>query len=413
MGRRVVVTGMGVVSPLGNDVDSMWQALLSGKSGVSKITRFDAETFSSQIAAEVKDFDPTEFMDKREAKRTDLFVQYGMAAAQRAWEDAGLDREKPDPERIGVIVGSGIGGIDTLEKQHSIYQKKGSRRISPYFVPMIIGNMAAGNISIALGAKGPVSSVISACATGTDAIGTAFRLISYGDADVAIAGGTEAAITPMGLGGFCSARALSTRNEEPEKASRPFDQDRDGFVLGEGAGTVVLETLESAQKRGAKILAEVKGYGCAGDAYHQVQPDPRGEGGARTMSLAIKDAGWDPGEVDYINSHGTSTEYNDRLETQAIKRVLGDQAYKAVINSSKSMLGHLMGAAGSVEFIVSVLSLLHEKVHPTINLEQPDPECDLDYVADGVREVQIKKALTNSLGFGGHNATLALEKWVE
>lgn len=411
MGRRVVITGMGAITPLGNDVESTWQNLLQGISGVDRITRFDPDAFSTKIGAEVKDFDPTKYIDKREAKRLDRFVQYGLAAAYQAWEMAGLDKHKPDPTTVGVLVGSGIGGLETLEEQHSNYLEKGSRRISPFFVPMMIGNMAAGNISINLGLKGPVTSVVSACATGTDAIGGAFRSIAWGDADIMVTGGTEASITPMGLGGFCSARALSTRNDDPQKASRPFDAERDGFVIGEGAGVLILESLESAQKRGANILAEIKGYGSVGDAYHQVQPHPQGEGGARAMARAIQDAGWDPEQVDYINAHGTSTEYNDRLETEAIKIVCGDQAYKMVINSSKSMLGHLLGAAGAVEFIATVKTLQEGRVHPTINLTNPDPDCDLDYVADGPRNVEIKRALSNSLGFGGHNASLAVEKW--
>ncbi len=413
MGRRVVITGMGAITPLGNDVENTWKNLLQGKSGVDRITRFDPEGFSTTIGAEVKDFDPSRYIDRREAKRLDLFVQYGLDAAYQAWEMAGLDKNNPDPTTVGVLVGSGIGGLATLEEQHRNYLEKGSRRISPFFVPMMIGNMAAGNISIHLGLKGPVTSVVSACATGTDAIGGAFRSIAWGDADVMVTGGTEASITPMGLGGFCSARALSTRNNDPQKASRPFDAERDGFVIAEGAGIVILESLERAMERGAPILAEIKGYGSVGDAYHQVQPDPQGDGGARAMARAIKDAGWDPAEVDYINAHGTSTEYNDRLETGAIKRVCGDQAYKMVINSSKSMMGHLLGAAGAVELIATVKALQEGQVHPTINLTNPDPDCDLDYVPEGARKVEIQKALTNSLGFGGHNATLALEKWTE
>ncbi len=411
MGRRVVITGMGAITPLGNDVETTWENLLQGKSGVDRISRFDPEGFTTRIAGEIKDFDPNQFIDKREAKRMDPFVHYGLAAAFQAWEQAGLSRECPDPETVGVLVGSGIGGLGTLEEQHSSYLEKGSRRISPFFVPMMIGNMAAGNISIQLGLKGPVTSLVSACATGTDAIGAAFRTIAWGDAEVMVAGGTEASITPMGLGGFCSARALSTRNETPAQASRPFDAGRDGFVIGEGAGIVVLETLERATQRGAKILGEIKGYGSVGDAYHQVQPDPQGDGGARAMARAINDAGWDPQQVDYINAHGTSTEYNDRLETEAIKRVCGEQAYKMAINSSKSMLGHLLGAAGAVELIITVKSLQEGQLHPTINLTDPDPDCDLDYVPDGVRQVKINRALTNSLGFGGHNAILAVEKW--
>lgn len=413
MQRRVVVTGLGAITPLGNDVQSTWQALLDGKCGVGQITHFDASQFTTTIAAEVKVFDPEKYMDPKEAKRTDPFVWYAIAAAKEAWVHSGLDQVELNPERVGVMIGSGIGGIGTIERQYEAYMEKGPRRISPFFVPMIIGNMAAGHVSIALGARGPVSAVVTACATGTNAIGDAFRTIARGDVDIMIAGGAEAAITPLGLGGFCSARALSTRNDDPQRASRPFDKARDGFVMGEGSGIVVLESLESAQARGAKILAEICGYGYAGDAYHVVQPHPDAIGGARAMAEAVRDAGWRPEEVDYINAHGTSTPFNDRLETKAIKDVFGAHANKLAINSTKSMTGHMLGAAGAVEFIVSVLTMQEGVIHPTINQEEADPDCDLDYVPNSARRQEVKKSITNSLGFGGHNATLAAARWEE
>lgn len=411
MNRRVVVTGMGAVTPLGNDVQTTWQALVDGKSGIGRITYFDTDQFTTKIAGEVKNFEPEKYIDPKDVKRADPFVWYAIAAAKEAWIQSGLDNAETDPERIGVMIGSGIGGIGTFERQFKAYMEKGPRRISPFFVPMMIGNMAAGQVSIALGAQGPVSAVVTACATGTNAIGDAFRAIARGDVDIMVAGGSEAAITPMGVGGFCSARALSTRNDDPQGASRPFDAGRDGFVMGEGSGIVILESLESAQARGAEILAEITGYGYAGDAYHVVQPHPEGAGGARAMAGAIGDAGWKPEDVDYINSHGTSTEFNDRLETKAIKDVFGEHAYKLAVNSTKSMTGHLLGAAGGVEFIVTVLTLLNGIIHPTINQTEADPDCDLDYVANSAREQSVQRALTNSLGFGGHNATLAAARW--
>ena len=411
MKRRVVVTGLGAVTPLGNEVATTWTNLVAGKSGVGQITKFDASDFAATIAAEVRDFQPGDYLDNKEIKKTDPFIWYALAAAREAWGQAGLDKGSFDPLRTGVMVGSGIGGLSTLEQQHQLYLEKGPRRISPYFIPMIIGNMAAGHISIALGAKGPVSSVVTACATGTNAIGDAFRVIARGDADVMIAGGSEATITPLAVGGFCAARALSTRNHDPEGASRPFDAQRDGFVMGEGSGIVVLEDLEHAQTRGATILAEVTGYGSAGDAYHMVQPHPEGAGGAAAMAAAVADAGWQPEDVDYVNSHGTSTPFNDKLETAAIKTVFGQHAYKMAVNSTKSMIGHLLGAAGAVEFIVCVKTITEGIVHPTINLLNQDPECDLDYVSKSARQMPVARAITNSLGFGGHNATLALARW--
>lgn len=413
MNRRVVVTGMGAVTPLGNDVQTTWQALLAGKSGVGQITHFDTTGFTTTIAGEVKNFQPEDFIDPKEVKHTDPFVWYAVAAAKEAWAQSGLADVQVDPLRVGVMIGSGIGGIGTFERQFQAYLEKGPRRISPYFVPMMIGNMAAGHVSIALGARGPVSAVVTACATGTNAIGDAFRTIARGDVDIMIAGGAEAAITPMGVGGFCSARALSTRNDDPQGASRPFDKGRDGFVMGEGSGIVILESLESAQARGATIYAEITGYAFAGDAYHVVQPHPEGAGGARAMAEAVRDAGWKPEDVDYINAHGTSTDFNDRLETKAIKDVFGEHAYKLAINSTKSMTGHLLGAAGGLEFIVTVLTLRHGIIHPTINQVERDPECDLDYVPNTARKQEVRRALTNSLGFGGHNATLAAARWEE
>ncbi len=411
MKRRVVVTGLGAVTPLGNDAAATWDNLLAGKSGVEQITKFDASGFSTTIAAEVRDFQPEAYMDSKDIKKTDPFVWYALAAAKEAWTQAGLENDEFDPLRTGVMVGSGIGGLTTLEQQHQLYMEKGARRISPYFIPMIISNMAAGHISIALGARGPVSSVVTACASGTNAIGDAFRVIARGEADVMIAGGSEATITPLAVGGFCSARALSTRNDDPTGASRPFDAQRDGFVMGEGSGIVVLEDLEHAQNRGATILAEITGYGSAGDAYHMVQPHPQGAGGAAAMAAAVADAGWQPEAVDYVNSHGTSTPFNDRLETTAIKTVFGKHAYNMMINSTKSMIGHLLGAAGAVEFIVCVKTVQQGVVHPTINLDNHDSECDLDYVSHNYRQTPVARAITNSLGFGGPNATLALARW--
>ena len=411
MKRRVVVTGLGVVSPLGNDVLSTWQNLLAGESGIAKISKFDASGFYTQIAGEVRDFQPELYLDSREVKRTDPFVWYAMAAAREAWAQSGLEQGMFNPEKAGVIIGSGVGGISTIESQHLLYLEKGPRRITPFFAPMMISNMAAGNVSIAFDARGPVRAAVTACASGTDAIGEAFRTIVRGEADIMFAGGTEAAVTPLAIGAFCAARALSARNDDPQGASRPFDSGRDGFVMGEGSGVVILESLETAKARGAEILAEIWGYGCAGDAYHVVQPHPEAAGAARAMAAAIRDAGWAPEEIDYVNAHGTSTPLNDPLETRAIKNVFGEHAYKLAINSTKSMTGHLLGAAGALEFIVTVLTLRNGIIHPTINLSAPDPECDLDYVPSGPRKQLVRKAITNSLGFGGHNATLALSRW--
>jgi 3-oxoacyl-[acyl-carrier-protein] synthase II len=413
MRNRVVVTGVGAVTPLGNNVKAFWEGLLTGKSGVGLITAFDTTEFPVKIAAEVKDFNPEEYIDKKEVKRTDRFVQFAIAAAKMAVEDAKLDITEENAENVGVYIGSGIGGIATWEEQHRILMEKGPRRVSPFFVPMMIANMASGQVSIALGAKGPNSAAVTACASATHSIGDAFKIIERGIADVMITGGAEAGIRPIALAGFSNAKALSTRNDEPQKASRPFDKDRDGFVMGEGAGVLVLESLEHAKKRGATILAEIIGYGMSADAYHVTQPAPGGEGAARAMIAALKDAEVKPEEVDYINAHGTSTEYNDKFETLAIKQALGEHAYKVAVSSTKSMTGHLLGAAGGVEAVACVLSIRDSVVPPTINYETPDPECDLDYVPNEARKMDVNVAMSNSLGFGGHNATIVFKKYVD
>ena len=413
MNHRVVITGMGVVSPLGNDKETFWDALLSGKSGIGPITHFDASQYPSRIAGEVKHFDPLNYMEKKDARRMDRFVQFAVAAAKMALEDAAFDMQSIDPDRVGVYIGSGIGGLNTWEEQHRILLEKGPRRISPFFIPMMIANMASGQVSIMTGAKGPNSAAISACATGTHAIGDAFRIIQRGEADAMLAGGAEATITPTAFAGFSSMKALSTsRNDAPTKASRPFDKDRDGFVMSEGSGVLLLERLEPAVARGANIYAEVVGYGMSGDAYHLTSPSPGGEGAARCMKRALQDAGLRPEDVGYINAHGTSTDYNDALETMAIKSTFGAHAYKVAISSTKSMTGHLLGAAGAVEAIATALALKDQILPPTINYETPDPECDLDYVPNESRRAEIAAAISNSLGFGGHNATIALKKFV-
>jgi len=411
MKKRVVITGLGVVSPVGNTVEELWEALISGKSGAGKISRFDTSNYTTRIAAEVKGFDPLNYIDKKEARRMDLSEQYSLAAAFQVMQDAKLDSNSYDPEKAGTIIGSGIGGIETLEKQHSIYLKDGPGRVSPFFVPMMIIDMSAGLVSIRYNLKGPNYATVSACASGANAIGDAFKIIQRGDAEVMIAGGSEASITPLSLAGFCSARALSTRNEEPEKASRPFDKLRDGFVMGEGSGMIVLESLEHAQRRGAKIYAEMIGVGMSSDAYHITAPAPGGEGAARAMKLALRDADLEPEDVDYINTHGTSTDLGDISETQAIKNVFGERAYKIPANSTKSMIGHLLGAAGAVELIAVLKSMEKGVLHPTINQEVSDPECDLDYVANQSREARIRVALSNSFGFGGHNITLIIKRF--
>jgi 3-oxoacyl-[acyl-carrier-protein] synthase II len=410
MKRRVVITGIGVVSPIGSDVKTFWENAISGKSGIRRITKFNPEGFPVQIAGEVKDFNPEKYFDKKEIRRTDPFIQFAIAASVQAVEDSGLLDSKFDPERVGVLIGSGIGGLTTIETQYQILIEKGPRKISPYCVPMEIINMASGLVSIRFGFKGPNISVVTACATGTHAIGEAYRTILYGSADVMIAGGAESCITPLSVAGFASARALSTRNDEPEKASRPFEKNRDGFVMGEGAGIVVLEEYEHAKKRGAKIYAEIVGYGTSGDAYHMTAPAPNGEGAKRAMLNALKDAGISPEEIDYINAHGTSTKLNDLYETIAIKEVFGEHAYKIGISSLKSMIGHLLGAAGGVESVASVLTIHTGIIPPTINYEEKDPECDLDYVPNVAREQKVNYVLKNSFGFGGTNACLVFKK---
>lgn len=410
MKHRVVVTGMGAVTALGHDLDTFWSNLTSGKSGVSLIESFDVSEYPTQIAASVKDFNPEDYIDRKEARKMDRFVQFAVAAATSALKDSGLNiAEQADPERVGVMIGSGIGGLGTWEDQHNILLQKGPKRVSPFFIPMMIANMASGHVSILFGAKGPNSTAVTACATGTHSIGDSYKLIQRGDADVMICGGAEATIRPTGLAGFCAMRAMSTRNDEPEKASRPFDSERDGFVMGEGSGILILESLEHAQKRGAKIYAEVIGYGLSGDAHHMTEPDPNGP--ERCMKMAIRDAGIDPSEVDYINAHGTSTPVGDKSETIAIKRAFGEHASKVAISSTKSMTGHLLGAAGGVEAVICGLTLQNGVIAPTINLENPDPECDLDYVPNVARKADVRVTMSNSFGFGGHNATIILKKF--
>lgn len=413
MNNRVVITGCGVISSLGQDVLTFWKHIVAGKSGVSKIESFDTSEYPAKIAAEIKDFNPEDYMDRKDARRADRFSQFGVAAAKLALEHANLQINDENAHRIGVYVGSGIGGLRTWEEQHKILLEKGPRRVSPFFIPMMIANMASGLISILTGAKGPNSAPISACATGTHAIGDAFNIIRRGHADAMIAGGTEATISPVAFAGFCAARALSTRNDEPERASRPFDAERDGFVMGEGAGILVLESLDHALKRGAPIIAEVVGYGMSGDAYHLTAPAPEGEGATRSMLEAIRDADLQPTDVDYINAHGTSTDYNDKFETIAIKNAFGEHARRLAISSTKSMTGHLLGAAGGIETIITALSIRDQIAPPTINYENPDPECDLDYVPNEARKMKVNVALSNSLGFGGHNATIILSKYEE
>jgi len=409
--RRVVVTGMGMVSPLGTGVDKTWQALIQGKSGVARITKFDPTGFDTQIAAEVKDFVPENFMDKKELRRTDIFIQYAMASAAMALEDSQLKITPANADRVGVVVGAGLGGLTTIEAYHRVLLEKGPSRISPFFIPMLIVNEAPGQISMRFGAKGPNTSVVTACATGNHNIGDAWRIIERGDADAVIAGGVEATITPLAVSGFNAMKALSTRNQEPEKASRPFDKNRDGFVIGEGSGIIILEELQQALDRGAKIYAEIIGYGLTGDAYHITAPAPEGEGAARCMAMTLKSAGIQPEEVDYINAHGTSTEYNDLYETMAIKTVFKEHAKKLAISSTKSMIGHLLGGAGGVEAIFTILTICQGIIPPTINYETPDPGCDLDYVPNIARKTEVRVALSNSFGFGGTNAVLAFKKF--
>ena len=417
--RRVVVTGLGALTPVGNTADEFWSALTQGKSGIGPITKFDASEkhdngeykFVTRIAGEVRNFDELKYVDKKDARRLDLYLKYAMACAVMAVEDSGLDTATVEGTRFGVLIGSGIGGISSLLEAHTTLKDKGPDRVSPFFIPMLIINMASGLVSMRFGAKGPNSAVVTACATGNHAIGDAFRLIQRGDADVMIAGGAEAIVVPLTIAGFCSMKAMSTRNDEPEKASRPFDAGRDGFVCGEGAGILLLESLEHARRRDARIYGEIVGYGMTGDAHHMTAPDPEGDGAARAMAGALRDAGLSPADVGYINAHGTSTPYNDKFETLAIKRVFGEHASRLAVSSTKSMTGHLLGAAGGIEAIATVLALHHGVLPPTINYETPDPDCDLDYVPNQARKQAVENALSNAFGFGGTNATLAFRKY--
>jgi len=410
--RRVVVTGMGAITPVGNDVAATWRAITEGVSGGADITKFDHSTFPVHFACEVKGFDPLLYLERKEAKRADLFAQYAIAASAQAMEDAGLtDESKYDPERLGVIIGSGIGGLKTFEEQHDVYRERGQSKISAFFIPMFISDIAAGLVSMRFNAKGPNYATISACATSAHAIGDAFRTIQYGDADIIITGGSEATVTPMAIGGFANMKALSERNASPATASRPFDASRDGFVMGEGGGIVILEDLEHARKRGARIYAEIVGYGATGDAYHLTAPAPEGEGAQRAMRIAMKDAGLVPTDIDYINAHGTSTPAGDLGETQAIKKVFGDHAYKLNVSSTKSMTGHMLGAAGAVEFIFGALATRDSIIPPTINYETPDPELDLNYTVNTAARREVRYVLSNSFGFGGHNVSLAIKKF--
>jgi len=408
--RRVVVTGLGTVTPVGIGVEKSWQAITNGESGIDLVTRFDASDFPSRIAGEVKGFDPEEYIEKKDVKKMDTFMHYAIASAQMAMDDSGLSITEENAERVGVMVGAGMGGLPAIERYHEAYLEKGPKKISPFFIPMTIINMAAGHISIIYGAKGPNSSIVTACATGTHAIGDAYKIIQRGEADAMIAGGTESVVCPLAFGGFGAAKALSRRNDEPARASRPFDAERDGFIIGEGAAVVILEEYEMAKKRGAKIYGEVIGYGMSGDAYHMTSPSPGGEGAARCMVQALKDGGVNAEEVGYVNAHGTSTPAGDSGETMAVKQVFGDHAYKLAVSSTKSMTGHLLGAAGAVEAVFSVLAINRGVIPPTINYENPDPECDLDYVPNSARNMNINVSMSNSFGFGGTNATLIFGK---
>ncbi len=411
--RRVVITGLGAITPIGNNVKDFWSGLLEGKNGAALITKFDTEKFATKFACEVKDFNVEDYIDKKEARRMDPYTQFAIASSTMAMEDANFDMDKIDTERFGVIYGSGIGGMDTFETQTENYLKGGPRRISPFFIPMMISDIAAGQISIRYGLKGPNYATTSACATSTHAIADAFFMIQRGSADLMVSGGAEASITPMAIGGFNSARAISTWNDRPTEASRPFDKDRTGFVMGEGSATLILEELEHAKKRGAKIYAEIIGAGLTGDAYHVTAPAPDGEGAFRSMREALRDGGIEPEAVDYINAHGTSTKLNDLNETKAIKKLFGEHAYKLAISSTKSMTGHLLGATGALESIVCILAINNSIIPPTINLDEPDPECDLDYTPKVAAEKNIEYALTNTFGFGGHNSTLLFKKYSE
>lgn len=411
MERRVVITGIGMITPVGHNVDESWEALINGVSGVDYITEFDASEYPVRIAAEVKNYNPKDFLDRKEAKRLEKFSQFALIASEEALKMSGLEITDEFSEQIGCFIGSGMGSLGLIESENQKLVNFGPEKVTPLLIPRIIVNMAAGNVAIKFNLKGPSHSVVSACASGTHAIGEAYRNIKYGIMEACVAGGTESCITPMGVAGFHALTALSTRNDDPRKASRPFDKERDGFIMGEGAGVVILESLDHALSRGATILAEIAGYGATSDAYHMTSPAPGGEGGARAMTAAIKEAGIDPSEVTLVNAHGTSTPYNDKFETEAIKKSLGEHASKVVVQSTKSMTGHLLGAAGGVEAAVCVKSIMEGKVHPTINQEVADPDCDLDYVPNVARDLDVKVALSNSLGFGGHNATLLFKKY--
>ncbi|MDD5409034.1 MAG: beta-ketoacyl-ACP synthase II [Candidatus Omnitrophica bacterium] len=412
MKKRVVITGLGAITPVGNDVESFWQSLRDGKSGVGPTTSFDASAFDSRISAEVKDFDPTRYgISLKDIKRTAKFVQFAIAAAKQAMESSGLDSKKEDATRMGVVIGSGIGSLHTIEEEHKVFLSKGPSRLSPFLIPMLIVNEASGMVAIIHGLKGPNSCVATACASGSHAIGEAYRMILYGDADVMLTGGTESCIVPTSVGGFCALRALSTRNDDPKRASRPFDRDRDGFVMAEGCGLVVLETLEHAQKRNANIIAEIAGFGMSCDAYHITAPDPDGAGAAQAMTMALKDAQMNPSEITYINAHGTSTKLNDKIETLSMKKAFGEYSKKVMVSSTKSVTGHLLGAAGGVEFLTCCLAIRDGVVPPTINYEHPDPDCDLDYVPNIARKTNVVACMSNSLGFGGHNASLIVKKF--
>ncbi|HNY69642.1 MAG TPA: beta-ketoacyl-ACP synthase II [Syntrophorhabdus sp.] len=413
MKRRVVVTGIGLVTPCGIGTDNVWNNILSGKSGIGPITRFNTDRFDTKFAGEVKDFNPEDYVQPKEVKKMDLFIHYALAAAHIAVKDAGLDMGKEDPERVGVVVGTGLGGLPTIEKYHSVLLERGPGRITPFFIPMLIANEAPGHIAIQHGIKGPNLCIVTACATGAHSIGDACRIIQYGDADVMVAGGSEANLTPLTVGGFNAMKALSTRNDDPMKASRPFDRDRDGFVVAEGSGIIILEELEHAKKRGARIYAEMAGYGYNGDAYHITAPCPDGDGFIRCMRMALRDAHISPDHVDYINAHGTSTKLNDYIETLAIKEVFKEKAYRIPVSSTKSMTGHLLGAAGAVEAVFSILSIRDQVCPPTINYENPDPECDLDYVPNTARKCTINTVVSNGFGFGGTNSTLVFRRFIE
>ena len=411
--KRVVVTGVGVVSPIGNDADTFWNNIKAGVNGVDRVTLFDASEMKTQIAGEVKNFNITDYVEKKEARKMDRFTQFAVVAASEAVKNSGLDMEKEDPWRVGCITGSGIGGITTFEEQHKNYIEKGPGRVSPFFIPMMIGNIAPCQIAMRFNARGVNENIVTACASSTNALGTAFRHIQYGDNDVIIAGGCEATVAPTAFAGFCNMKAMSVNNDNPKKATKPFDLNRDGFVLSEGSAFLILEELEHAKARGANIICEMVGYGATDDAYHITSPIPGGEGGAKAMELAIKDAGAEPKDIDYINAHGTSTYYNDLFETQAIKKVFGEDAYKVAVSSTKSMTGHMLGAAGAVEAVVCSYAIKEGYIPATINYETPDPECDLDIVPNEGRNQEVNYAMSNSLGFGGHNATIVFKKYVD